>query len=73
MQFEPHGRMLKSKEVCGFTGLTYWQAHALLVRHGVQIGGQYSISAERIKRLIDDGTVAKAAVKRVGRPKREGD
>lgn len=73
MQFEPHGRMLKSKEVMVLTGLSYGQTRTLLIRHGVQVGAQYAISAQRLKGLIIDGTVARIAQRHGGRPpKKEG-
>ena len=72
MQFEPNGRMLKLKEVCNYTGLSAWQAHTFLARYGVLIGTQFCISAQRLKSLIDDGTVQRAAQRRVGRPRKAG-
>lgn len=72
MQFEPIGRMLKPKEVMNITGLSYGQTRTLLIRHGVQIGAQYSISVRSLKALIDDGTVKKAAERHGGRPGKSG-
>lgn len=69
LQFEPHGRMLTRKEVMNLTGLSGWQAHSLLARYGVQIGAQHSISVQRLKSLIDDGTVNRYA-QRHGGPKK---
>ena len=72
MQFEPHGRMLTRKEVMNLTGLTQWQTHSLLARYGVQVGGQYSISVQRLKSLTIDGTVQRYSQRHGGRPKKEG-
>ena len=71
MHFEPQGRMLKTKEVCNYTGLSKWKAHTLLSRYGVLVGDQFSISAQRLQSLIDDGTVQRAAQSRCGRPRKE--
>jgi len=74
MEFEPHGRMLKASEVCNLTGLSYGQTRSLLLRYGVQVGAQYSISVEKLKGLIIDGTVARIAQRHGGRPaKKEGE
>lgn len=71
MEFEPHDRMLKAKEVCSYTGLSEWQTRTLLTRYGVQVGGQYSISAHRLKILIGNGTVQKLTQRHGGRPQKK--